>query len=199
MNGLEVSAISASCGLLGAIGFRGAGGLFSQWAGRDLGDTFARQAWGICAAVAIIPAAVSSHWHWYITLPIVIAASTLTGVMRGIGWGNSLTLGHSSVGVADVNKFCQDSLVMWTRLTLMAAFPFIAIIALKPSWHAVILSVIGCMAASLQGLTNYVYAWGNGGFNIPALGCSRNDPPPTGELLSGFFIALFAAAVGLGL
>lgn len=194
-------------GVIGAIGFRGAGGLFSQWAKHDLGNFMPRQVWGLAATLPIIPIAIASPWIWYVKAPLLILTSVLTGVMRGSGWGNSLSLGYAAPKSKPDDTHEHKFFVMVIHLLMMLALPLISLIvffmSLRLSCSVEVHFLYGLALYSLMvnvpilSSIGYDLAWQLGPLNIPFLGCTRNDPPPTGELATGFITAFAIALISL--
>lgn len=190
------AALTASLGfgVIGAIGFRGAGGLFSQWAGRDLGDTFARQMWGITAMLPVIPAAAASSYPWYVSAAIMAAGSGLTGIARGVGWGGSLSLGYSVARGKPDETHSQKMLTMFSRLLVMGLAPFLALALFHKD---ILFCGVTLPLTALLGVNWYNIAWSEAAFDVPFLGISRNDPPPIGELCAGFLFCFFTSLISL--
>ncbi|CAK7192687.1 hypothetical protein COMNV_00893 [Commensalibacter sp. Nvir] len=174
---------------LGALGFRWAGGLLSRWLERDLGDQLPRLLWGWIACLPLI-VVFARDVH---SIMIIALIACLTGLMRGVGWGNSLSLGFVSVG--NPGPATKRKLwVMASRLALMQALPFITA-GYFLSAHALLLviPILGCFFLASCGLSimGYYEAWLYKGLYIPSLGCDPMDPPPTGELIAGASTGLF--------
>lgn len=184
---------------LSALGFRWAGGLLSQWAKRDLGNFLPRQLWGLTATLPLIPLAVFTDGDWKWKAVILCGCCILTGLLRGFGWGDSLTLGFTKVRGTPDGSTGKKAIVMWSRILVMLAPLYLAILALTlvssvhvsaATWAAIAATYLMTAAAGVSG---YYLAWNDGPFDIPALGCSPVDPPPTGELAVGFYAAFLSS------
>lgn len=195
----DILPIAAYLGIWGGLSFRGAGGLFSQWAGRDLGDFIPRQIWGIAATFPVILYAFKSGVAWYVAVPSLILCSILTGLMRGTGWSDSLSLGYAGIG-KPTSKTWRKQGVLLLHLMVMLSIPFICIEALAAihlDINAALASVGGWLAASVLSAAAYRIAWVFGGGDLPELGLTPNDPPPLGELLTGLLTTIILTLVAL--
>lgn len=186
-----------ACGLIGALGFRWAGGLLSQWAGRDLGDFVPRQLWGLTVTLPVIPLAIRNDIPLAVKVLALVTCSILTGLCRGVGWGNSLSLGFTEIGRPTHATFRQAA-IMCSRLAAMTIVPFATALILGP--HSMVRTAVLLFLYVLVVLAStqtYIEAWIHGGLQLPWLGCIRRDPPPSGELATGYIAGAFLAAYAL--
>lgn len=171
------------CGLCN----RFAGGLLSKLVGKDLGDFLPRQIWGFSAGFSAGIIALYECpdllklWYFYL---MVIVASVLTGLLRGIGWGNSLTVGFGSNGL---DKSLAKK--QWPVFFLHAAGMNAGVMILQIFTHTsitmmIVMTILAIVCAGLGWLEAYIFAFLKP-LNIPKLGMFTTDPPPTGEFLAG--------------
>lgn len=183
------------CGLCN----RFAGGLLSKLVGKDLGDFLPRQIWGFSAGFSAGIICLYENpqllklWYFYVS---VLAVSVLTGLLRGIGWGNAMTVGFGSNGL---DKSLAKK--QWPVFFLHAAGMNAGVMILQIFTHSsivtqIIMTMLAIVFAGLGWLGAYIFAFLKP-FNIPKLGMFKTDPPPTGEFLAGSISILIFLIISL--
>ena len=167
---------------------RFAGGLLSKLVGKDLGDFLPRQIWGFvtgfsCGIICIYEKPeLLDLWYFYVS---VIAASVVMGLLRGLGWGNSLRVGFDENGKleSDLAKkqmpvFALHAMGMNTGVMILQIFVHQnMIIQISSIMLAIICAGLGWLGAYILAFLKPL--------NIPKLGMTNTDPPPTGEFYAG--------------
>lgn len=171
------------CGLCN----RFAGGLLSKLVGKDLGDFLPRQIWGFsvgfsCGIICLHEnPKLLTFWYFYVA---VIAASVVMGLLRGLGWGNSLTVGFQN-GKLDINLAKKQMPVFALHaMGMNAGAMILQIFVHQVIFIQISLIILAIICAGLGWLVAYILAFLKP-LNIPKLGMTKSDPPPTGEFLAG--------------
>lgn len=164
--------------LLGAFARRSVGGWLSATIGYDITDPFIRLLWGVLmGAVAFAAGAV--WWQAAAVVPLLWAGST-TGMFSGF-----------TMGRATGRSVWKDAGCMLLYGSGCISLLFAAAVLAGYGWSSLIL-----LDAALLCPVIYELAW-LFPLNIPALGCLKQDPPPTAELVWGAFVGIAVAGVVL--
>ena len=159
---------------LGALGRRMAGGQLSRWLGVTVPDQAVRILWGACLALVAFLAGLV-WWQALAMIPLIWAGSTA-------GMNGAMTMGRKS------------GRSIWIDAALMLLYGLLCLAPLGAAalWLGYGWAVLFLIAAAILCPISYEVAWL---FPLHAewLGCAKDDPPPTGELLWGGYVGLAIA------
>lgn len=179
------------CVLLCALGNRWAGGLLSVWVGKDLGNTKVRILWGLTTIVPFFVFFDHLRWQAWWIIPAILVTGIVQGLLRGAGWGGTLTLGFKNGEPTEETAHAVG--VMYPRVLLMNAGVWIGAVVLFPAFP--LYPALALLAVAALWILAYLYAWLHP-IQFPKLGLLKVDPPPTAEVLcgalTGLFVYLFA-------
>lgn len=184
------------CGLCN----RFAGGLLSQWVGKDLGDFKPRLIWGCASAISaaiisiIVKPSLASEWYFWLS---VVLVAILTTVARGFGWGDSMSVGFQKDSDNEHSTFYAQTAIKEDPMFVLRSMSMtIFVMSLQAFLHdttvlnAIIAVILSTVFTGVVWLGAYTLAFLKP-LNIPKLGMLNNtqiDPPPTGEFYCGMLL-----------